>query len=133
MPNEEMGSRAQPEKPEVDSRVVIATVGGFVLFVAVSMTAIFLYLKADAPGALKRPNEQQFPQPALQKAPQNDLQKFEERQRAALSGFGWADKSQGLARIPIEDAMRLIVARGEHAYDPLEPAAAAAPAQGEQR
>lgn len=134
MPNEEMGSRALPEAPEVDNRVVIALVGGFVLFVAVSMTAIFLYLKADAPGALKRPAEQQFPQPALQKAPQNDLQKFEDQQRAALSGFGWVDQRQGIAKIPIQDAMRFILARGEHAYDPLQPPApAAAPAEGEPR
>lgn len=134
MPNEEMGSRALPETPEVDIRVVITTVGGFLLFVAASMAAIFFYLNADAPGALKQRREQQFPQPALQKAPQNDLLNFEDRQRAELSGFGWVDKGQGLAKIPIEDAMRLIVARGEHAYDPLEPSAPAAPpAEGEQR
>lgn len=135
MPNEEMGSRALPETPDVDNRVVIATIGGFLLFVAIAMAGIFYQLKTEAPGALRRPNEHQFPQPSLQKAPRNDLQQFESRQRAELSGYGWVDRGQGLAKIPIEDAMRIIAARGEHGYDPLDSPAAAVPPtdQGAQR
>ena len=38
----------------------------------------------------------------------------------SLSGYGWVDRSKGIARIPIEDAMRIISTRAEHAYDPLE-------------
>ena len=44
----------------------------------------------------------------------------------SLSGYGWVDRSKGIARIPIEDAMRIISARGDHAYDPLEPPASRA-------
>ena len=39
----------------------------------------------------------------------------------ALSGYDWVDRSKGLARIPIDDAMRIIAARGDHAYDRSEP------------
>lgn len=132
MPNEEMGSRTLPATPDVASRVVIITVGGFLLFVAIAMCGIFIYLKAAAPGALQHPSERPFPQPTLQKAPQQDLLQFETQQRAQLSGYGWTDRNQGLAKIPIEDAMRIIAARGEHAYDPIggSPPVAPSPDQG---
>ena len=120
MPNEEMGHRALPQPPDVDSRVVFTVTMGFLIFVALSMTGLFFYLRADAPGALNTPSERQFPQPALQKAPQSDLRQFEAEQRAALSGYAWVDRNKGIARIPIEDAMRIIAERGEHAYDPIE-------------
>ncbi len=84
------------------------------------MTGLFFYLKAGAPGALRQATEHPFPEPALQKKPQDDLKRFELEQRMALSGYGWVDRSKGIARIPIEEAMRIIAARGDHAYDPLE-------------
>ncbi len=133
MPNEEMGSRALPETPDVHNRVVITTIGGFLLFVAISMAGILLYLKADAPGALKRPGEHQFPQPALQKEPQNDLRQFENLQRAELSAYRWVDRDKQVVKIPIEDAMRIIAARNEHGYDPLEPPGPTPPDKGAQR
>jgi hypothetical protein len=120
MPNEEMGHRALPQPPDVDSRVVFAVTIGFLVFVAISMTGLFFYLRADAPDALNTPSERQFPEPALQKAPQNDLKNFEAEQRAALSGYAWIDRSHGIARVPIEDAMQIIAARAEHAYDPID-------------
>jgi hypothetical protein len=133
MPNEEMGNRVLPQPPDVDSRAVIAVTIGFLVFVALSMAGLFFYLRADAPGALNKVPERQFPEPSLQRAPQNDFKQFEAEQRAALSGYAWIDRNQDIARIPIEDAMRIIAARGEHAYDPLDapglPATAARPQQ----
>ncbi len=58
---------------------------------------------------------------ALQRDPQADLKRFEIEQRAELTGYAWVDRQQGIARIPIEEAMRIISARGDHAYDPLDP------------
>jgi hypothetical protein len=127
MPNEEMGSRALPQRPDVDHRLVLMTVGGFLLFVALAMAGLLVFLKAEAPGALAPRTLHQFPQPALQKAPQNDLDHFIAAQRAALSGYDWVDRDHGIARIPIAQAMGMIAARGEHAYDPLQ---AADPSRG---
>ena len=128
MPNEKMHSRALPQPPDVATRVVIVTVAGFLGFVAVTMAGLFVYLRAGDPAAFRQPAEQAVPQPALQKKPQDDLKRFELEQRMALSGYGWIDRSQGLVRIPIEEAMRVIASRREHAYDPLEqPANPSAP------
>jgi hypothetical protein len=120
MPNEEMGSRALPQPPAVENRVILIVVGGFMAFVAAAIFGILLFLKTEAPGAFAPRRERQFPGPALQKLPQNDLANFEAAQRSTLSGYGWVDPGHSVGRIPIEQAMQMIAARGEHAYDPLQ-------------
>ncbi|HEX4504425.1 MAG TPA: hypothetical protein VH722_01745 [Alphaproteobacteria bacterium] len=121
MPNEEMGARTVPQPPDVATGVVIMAVAGFLAFVGLTMTGLFFYLRAGAPGALRQASDHRFPAPALQKTPQDDLKRFELEQRMALSGYGWIDRATGIARIPIEEAMRIVIARGDHAYDPPEP------------
>ena len=122
MPNEEMGGRVLPQAPDVATGIVIKAAAGFAAFVAVVMTVLFFYLRTSAPDAFRRATEIPFPAPSLQKQPQSDLKRFELEQRMALSGYGWVDRSKGLAHIPIEEAMRVIAARGGHAYDPPDPA-----------
>jgi hypothetical protein len=52
------------------------------------------------------------PQPRLQENPQQELQDLRAKQEALLTGYGWVNKEAGIARIPIEDAMRIVVERG---------------------
>ena len=42
-------------------------------------------------------------------APASDYVQLRQSQATALNQFGWADKSKGIVRIPIDDAMRIIV------------------------
>ena len=126
MPNEEMGSRSIPQPPDVATGTVLITVAGYLAFVLLAMAGVFFYLKAGSPSALKQPTEKVFPNPRLQTSPEEDLARIEFEQRTALSGYAWVDRSKGLARIPIEEAMRIIAARGDHAYDALEPTVSAA-------
>ena len=51
MPVEEMGHRALPQPADVDNRVVLAVVGGFLLFVAAAIAGLLLFLNAQVPGA----------------------------------------------------------------------------------
>ena len=55
----------------------------------------------------------------LQSQPFADLHALQEHERQVLESYGWVDTAAGTVRIPIQDAMRLYVARQ---------AAAAAPA-----
>ena len=121
MPNDEIGSRAVPQTPDVATGIVITAVAGFLAFVAIMMTVLLFYLRADAPDAFRQAIEHPFPAPALQKRPEDDLKRFELEQRMALSGYGWVDRSKGLVRIPVEKAMRILAARGDHAYDAPDP------------
>src|ERR1700761_9195555 len=121
MPNDEMGARSIPQSPDVATGVVVIAVAGFLAFVALTMTGLFFYLRAGAPGAFRPAAERAFPAPALQIRPQDDLKRFELEQQKSLSGYAWVDRSKGIARIPIAEAMRIVAAHGDHAYDPLEP------------
>lgn len=47
------------------------------------------------------------------------------RENAVLSSYGWVDRGAGIARIPIDRAMELLVARG---LPPAKPVVAATPA-----
>ena len=121
MPNDEMGARSIPQPPDVASGVVVIAVAGFLAFVALTMTGLFFYLRAGAPGAFRPAAERAFSAPALQIKPQDDLKRFEVEQHKALSSYAWVNRSKGIALIPIAEAMRIVAARGDHAYDPLEP------------
>ena len=52
------------------------------------------------------------PSPRFQQNPQQELQDLLAKQRALLEGYAWVSKESGIARIPIEDAMKMVVERG---------------------
>ncbi len=52
------------------------------------------------------------PMPRLQDHPQQDMHELREQQRALLNGYGWVNRDAGIARIPIDEAMRMVVERG---------------------
>jgi hypothetical protein len=52
------------------------------------------------------------PSPRFQENPQEELQELRAKQKALLEGYGWVNKEAGVARIPIEDAMKIVVERG---------------------
>ena len=56
--------------------------------------------------------EQQPPQPRLQSHPREDMNQLRRREDAILGSYGWVDKTGGVARIPIDEAMKLTVQRG---------------------
>lgn len=55
---------------------------------------------------------QRFPEPRLQPNPAADLNKFRAQEEQILNSYGWADQQAGVAHIPIEQAIDIIVARG---------------------
>ena len=52
------------------------------------------------------------PSPRFQENPQEELQDLRAKQKALLEGYSWVSKEGGIARIPIEDAMKMVVERG---------------------
>ena len=52
------------------------------------------------------------PTPRFQENPQQEMQELRAKQKALLEGYGWVNKEAGVARIPIEEAMRMVVERG---------------------
>lgn len=54
----------------------------------------------------------QFPAPRLQSSPSADMANFRKQKLQQLNSTGWIDKSQGIAHIPIADAMRKVAQDG---------------------
>jgi hypothetical protein len=58
----------------------------------------------QAPGRLP-------PEPRLQELPPRDLQVVQREADQELKSYGWVDEDKGVVRIPIDEAMRLLVER----------------------
>jgi hypothetical protein len=61
-----------------------------------------------ASGAVTPPRD--FPR--LQLSPAVDLDEFRSREEAELNTYGWVDRTAGVARIPINRAMELLLEKG---------------------
>jgi hypothetical protein len=52
------------------------------------------------------------PEPRLQISPEADNRQFIAREREVLTRYGWIDKEKGVARVPIDRAMEIMLERG---------------------
>jgi hypothetical protein len=52
------------------------------------------------------------PEPRLQTNPREDLRELRAREDELLTNYAWVDKTAGIVRIPIEEAMKIIANRG---------------------
>ncbi|MDB6148545.1 MAG: hypothetical protein JWO45_2209 [Spartobacteria bacterium] len=53
-----------------------------------------------------------FPEPRLEANSSNQFPKWRAQETMELTGYGWIDREHGVVRIPIDQAMRLLVERG---------------------
>ena len=119
------------ESADVATGRVLAVMAGMAAFVALTIGGVWLFFNFEVTRPTL-PKAAPFQQPRLQTDNGADeLARLERRQRAKLAGYGWIDRDAGLIRIPIDQAMRAIVARGDDGFRPLpEPQPAAAPGVG---
>jgi hypothetical protein len=52
------------------------------------------------------------PEPRLQTNPREDLRALRAREDDILNSYGWVDRTAGVVRIPIDEAIKLTVQRG---------------------
>ena len=52
------------------------------------------------------------PEPRLQTDPRDDLANLRRSEDEVLQSYGWIDRSAGIVRIPVEQAMKLTAERG---------------------
>jgi hypothetical protein len=86
-------------------------VGGIVC----ALAAGALVLREKGPAANTPPHAFQGAAPVLQPAPQPDRAGYLEEKRRVLAGYGWVDRQAGIARIPLDEAMKLMAARAKGA------------------
>lgn len=140
------------ERTDVKLRpILVFTIGLVVAIIVVYLivTAMFRIFATEAadrdtsagvPLALQVPGTEEHlpPQPRIQVNPAADLKALRQREEAALATYGWVDERAGIVRIPIEQAMQLVLEQGlpvrrAQAPEPGKIASNAPPAKGERK
>jgi hypothetical protein len=110
------------EESDVNIRAILAFAGGLVLSAIAIHLLIWLLFAFFAAREATRvapqyplaagQTERQPPEPRLQTNPREDLRQLRESEDAILGGYGWVDRDAGVVRIPIDEAMKILVERG---------------------
>jgi hypothetical protein len=120
-----MSGHLHHEKSDIDDIDLRAVIGvGFGVIVAAVVISVlvwllFLYFSTrEAHSAmtefpLAASLEQRLPpEPRLQTDPREDLRALRASEDQVLQSYGWIDKSAGVVRITIDEAMKLTLERG---------------------
>ncbi|MCC7417088.1 MAG: hypothetical protein IT176_08090 [Acidobacteria bacterium] len=110
------------ETSDVNVRGILAFVAAL-LAVAIAVHLLIGLLFLYFAGREARPAEAAYPlaaaegtreppAPRLQVTPRQDMRELRAREDGVLRSYGWVDRSGGIVRIPIDEAMRLTVERG---------------------
>ena len=88
--------------------LVLAAVLVVLSFAVVAVSLGFSNAVSDARRTLATP----MPEPRLQTVPPDDLGKLRAREEKELDTYYWIDRDKGIVHIPIDEAMKQVVARG---------------------
>ena len=116
----------------------LTVVGVFVYLVVFVLVRLFSGQAANedaqlAPSSMSKPaaagEERLPPEPRIQANPEADMAALRLQEDAILTTFGWVDRAAGVARIPIDVAMKQVVEEGLPVREPdSAPPAAGTPA-----
>lgn len=111
----------QRQTADLNTRLILLVGFGTLALVGATLGITLLFLRlSDVQGPSASPPAA-FAPPRLQSDDAGDLRDYQAEQRALLTSFAWTDRERGLVRVPIEQAMAMIAARGASAYAPLDP------------
>jgi len=128
----EHGPKIEYEKTDADLKSVTKVGVGIFLLATVVSLALWPIMNgmADrqakddaAPPPIAFDPARQAPEPRLQGEPYGDWLSLKTRQEALLASYGWVDESGGVARIPIDRAMKIVLERGLPSRTPTQGAA----------
>jgi len=87
------------DDPKVTTSVIAGIIGAVVLFVVIVLLQALFYRMQAAERVRK-----------VESQPNQELELVDAEQLQLLNSYGWVDQSNGVVRIPIDEAMRLVVA-----------------------
>jgi hypothetical protein len=111
------------EASDVNIRSILATGAGLIVLGAMVYFVVWLlfgFLNRRESAASTSPvyplavglEDRLPPEPRLQANPKQDLRDLRESEGALLNSYRWVDKNGGVVRIPIDEAMKLVLQRG---------------------
>lgn len=99
------------ERSDLSVRVIALVALGLAILLGIS-PVVLLYGFSGIGSDVDRSLRVLPPEPRLQTYPARDLQAELSRQRNLLSSYGWIDRNQRVARIPITESMKRAAASG---------------------
>lgn len=146
-PDSELGPSPAPEAGHETSDVSISAIikfgVGLAIVGAIVLVAMWGLLRSFQAGAAKRDqpvpplvaaNLRRTPrEPRLEPNPLAPRVAAQAREDAILESYGWVDRNGGIARIPIDRAMQLLVERGLPPSKPMMPVTIPAPTPGPEK
>jgi len=110
------------EERDVNIRAILAFGAGLIavaIVIHVLVWLLFMYFNAreaaQPPAEYPLATEQKRrlpPEPRLQTNPREDLRELRAGEDELLTTYGWVDRNVGVVRIPIDEAMKLVIQRG---------------------
>jgi len=112
--------------PEFDTEIEVRSIGGFMVWLCIGIvaSAILMYavyrafqaqeVAKDRPASplVDRSKPHLPPEPRLQDRPDLDLQRYQMEQERILTSYGWLDPARRIVRIPVDQAIEILAARG---------------------
>ena len=118
-----------PERTDLNLRGIRWGALAIVAGIAFAIGASWLLLRVLGPAANTSARTIDSPAgpaaPRLQSAPQPDRAAYTLEKERLLSRYGWVDREAGIARIPLDEAMRLMATRAGGSAPAAQPAVAA--------
>ncbi len=93
---------------------------GVLAALAIAVLAVSLGF-SDAVTDARRTLATPMPEPRLQTDPPEDLATLRAREEKALDTYYWVDRDKGIVHIPIDEAMKQVVARGLDGFPQAKP------------
>jgi hypothetical protein len=116
------GAPGGHERRDIDARPIVGAsvaLAVVITLVAIGMRLVFHHYAAREAATSQPANplaveagRQLPPEPRLQTAPIDDIQKLREHERSILDTYGWVDREHGVVRVPIDRAIDLLAERG---------------------
>ena len=89
-------------------RAVLWGAAAVVAMVLLVAFVAFELSRVEGPSNRMTSDVQEVRSPRLRSNPVDEIRAFEHEKRARLNSYGWVDREQGVAHVPIERAMQML-------------------------
>jgi hypothetical protein len=92
--------------------IVLVVMAGIVIAAVVYKMTGWFENELPPPPQFQAQTNELPPQPRIEVQGRRDLNEFRAAEEQQLNSYGWVNKDQGIIRIPIDQAMRIIAEKG---------------------
>lgn len=118
--------RPAPPRQEFDREIGVRAIVQFGVWLTVTVIVVLILVYGmyrrfqkeevarDVPPSplVDRTQRRLPPEPRLQVTPERDLQAYRQEQERQLASYGWVDEKLGIAHVPVERAIEMLLERG---------------------